>query len=440
VGYHETHILNVARVLADDRVGIIAQVRQLPKDKGAPDFVYASARTCSLNVLSPNNNGTTFIGTGVATDRSRAMAKAMGESIERYCSANLPMEEVHFATSAAADFPCVSPEEFVLFGSHQYKEADFPYVPFTPHTRVGWTPALDLHTKRAMFVPAAMVWLSYEPFEGDAAITQQISTGLACHSNPTVAAIKAICEVVERDAIAVTWLGKIPQPQIRLETLSLQNRELLARLKQPGASVTLLHLQTDHGIPVIFSIMQSRVPDAPAIVVAAAAHLDPEQAVRKSLEELAQIWCFSQVVNSNRSQFKPGIGWANVTDMESHAMLYFSHKNKHLFRFLLPPSEQISFHDITNYSIQESTRDLRILIERIAATNHRVLLKNITCEDVQSLGLWVFRALIPGFHPLFMGHRLRALGTARVQEVRKRLGFTAPLQECDLNQTPHPFS
>lgn len=434
------HILDVANLLVDDRVGIIGRVRPVPKNKGAPDFVYMSAETCNINVLSPDHRGGTFIGTGVATDRSRATAKAIGEALERYCSANFTRADFPLATFESADFACVNPEEFVLFGSNQYRQADFPFVPFTRHTCIRWAHALDLHTRKTIFVPAAMVFLSYDQLKDEAAITQQISTGLACHSSPTLAAIKAICEVVERDAIAVTWLGKLPQPQIRLDTLSPRNRDLLARLKQPGASVTLLHLAMDHGIPVIFSMMQSTVPEAPAVVVAAAAHLDPEQAVRKSLEELAQIWSFSQVVKSHRSKFKPGVGWANVTDIESHTILYFAHENKHLLQFLLNPPKTIAFSEIQNVSLQEPSHDLRTLTERIAAVDHRVSLADLTSEDVQSLGLWVVRALIPGFHPLFMGHRLRALGTARVTEVRRRLGFTTPLREHDLNSAPHPFS
>ena len=49
------HILDVANLLVDDRVGIIGRVRPVPKNKGAPDFVYMSAETCNINVLSPDH-------------------------------------------------------------------------------------------------------------------------------------------------------------------------------------------------------------------------------------------------------------------------------------------------------------------------------------------------------------------------------------------------
>jgi ribosomal protein S12 methylthiotransferase accessory factor len=435
----EAHIHKIANTLVDDRVGILSRVRHLPRDKGAPDFSYASAQTCVLNVLNPDLQRTVFIGTGVATEQSRALAKAMGEAVERYCSMYIPSENIGISSFATAPFPCVNPDDFVLFSPTQYQETDFPYQPFTRDTRIGWSPALDLTSKQTVFVPASMVYLSYQPLEDEPPITQQISTGLACHSNPKVAASKAICEVIERDAVAVTWLGMLRQPRIRLKTLSHSNKDLVSRLMRPGSSVTLLSLQTDHHIPVIFSIWQSQVQDAPAVVVAAASHLDPEEAVRKSLEELAQICCFSQVVKNNRAEFKPGIGWSNVTDMETHALLYFDRKNKHHLDFLLASTKEISFNDLPQTLQGSPEEELDTLIQKVVSAGYKPSLINLTTEDVEYLGLYVVRVLIPGFHPLFMGHRIRALGIGRVVKVRRSLGITTQFGEADLNRAPHPF-
>ena len=76
----------------------------------------------------------------------------------------------------------------------------------------------------------------------------------------------------------------------------------------------------------------------------------------------------------------------------------------------------------------------------MAERKHRVLLADITSDDVRSLGLWVFRAMIPGVQPLFMGHRNRALGTARLTELGHLFGRLTPFRERDLNPAPHPFA
>ena len=434
-------IFDAIGVLVDDRVGIIREVRERRKACGAPGLVYMSAKTCDLKTLNPHQQLSVFVGSGTSTNRSSAMAKAVGEAVEHYCAAIYSIEDFPLSSFESAEFPSVPPKDFALFSSEQYAQPGFSYRPFGRKTRIRWTPALDLYTRETRYVPAAMVFLPYDQtLTGETPITPQISSGLACHSTPTIAACSAICEVIERDAIAITWQAKLARPQIRLDTLSTRNQDLLAQLTRPGASVTLIHLSMDHEIPVIFSIMTSTVSEAPALVVAAAAHLDPEQAVQKSLEELAQIWCLSTMIKSERPKFFPGRQWKNVVDPHSHAALYFDHANLHLGEFLWSSRDRIALKDIKNLSAQDSGRDLRLLVEKVNAVGHRVLLVDVTSEDVKSLGLWVFRAVIPGFHPLFMGYRYRALGGTRLWEIPQRLEYSGLVRQRGDNPAPHPFA
>lgn len=434
-------ILDAVGVLVDNQVGIIQEVRERRRDCGAPGLVYMSAKTCDLKTLNPHQHLNVFLGSGASTDRSRAMAKAVGEAVERYCSAMYSIEDFPLSSFESAKFQCVPPEDFALYSSEQYAQPGFPYRPFGRKTSVRWTPALDLYTRETRYVPATMVFLPYDQkLTGETPITPQISSGLACHSTPTIAACSAICEVVERDAIAITWQAKLARPQIRLDTLSPRNRELLARLRQPGASITLLYMSMDHGIPVIFSVMTSTVSEAPALVVAASAHLDPEQAVQKSLEELAQIWSLSTMLKSERPKFSPGKQWKNVVDPDSHAALYFDQANLHLAEFLWSSRDRIALRDIKCLSAQDPSRDLRLLVEKINAVGHRVLLVDVTSEDVKSLGLWVFRAVITGFHPLLMGYRYRALGGTRLWDIPQKLGYSGLVRQRGDNPAPHPFA
>ena len=83
--------------------------------------------------------------------------------------------------------------------------------------------------------------------------------------------------------------------------------------------------------------------------------------------------------------------------------------------------------------------DLRVLCERIRAVNHRVLLVDLTSPDVRPLGLSVVRTVIPGFHPLCMGYKIRALGGRRLWEVPQRLGFAGIAPDSGDNPAPHPY-
>lgn len=436
------HILKVLEKLVDDQVGIIRQVQELRKDAGSPDFVYMTAETCNLKALTPlQHHQGAFIGSGTAADRSKAMAKAVGEAVEHYCAANYAIEDFPLTTFESASFPCVGPEEFALFSAAQYNRTNFPYRPFQRTMPMRWVPAFDLTTRNMRYVPAAMVFLPYHQMQlGETPITQQISTGLACHSNPAIAALSAICEVIEREAIAITWQARLPRAQIRPDTLSPHLRTLLARLRRPGTYVALFHLAMDHGIPVIFAMMRDTSSEAPALVVAAASHLDPEQAVQKSLEELAQIRSLNQRFKAEKSTFSAGRKWKHVVDSVAHAAVYYTQINAHFADFLLKSRSRIALSDIPDLSTSDPDRDLHLLIGKIATVKHNVLIVDVTSEDVRSLGLWVFRALIPGFHPLFIGHQVRALGGTRLWEVPQKLGYPGLRRERGDNPVPHPFA
>ena len=67
----------------------------------------------------------------------------------------------------------------------------------------------------------------------------------------TEAAVSALGEVVERDAFTITWQARLAPPQIRAETLSDANYNLVERFERAGGTVTLLNLTLDNGIPTI---------------------------------------------------------------------------------------------------------------------------------------------------------------------------------------------
>lgn len=435
-------ILDKYEYLVDDRIGIIKQLREIRKEAGTPGFIYLSAETCNLRVFNPDLRHETFWGAGVAADRTRAAAKAMGEAVERYSAANYAADRFPLASIRSASFNCVASEEFALFSAQQYREARFPFSPFHEETVVRWVPALDLFAGETTHVPAAMTFLPYIGMDnrGERSISPQMSTGLACHTSLTRAALAAACEVIERDAIAITWQAKLSWPHIRLDTLSTRNADLVARLKRPGVSVILLYLDMDHGIPVFLSAMTSTVPDAPALVIAAAAHLNPEVAVEKSLEELAQTWTWAQRAKATRQMFRPGSQWKHVVDPESHAAMYFDHATARLAKFLFTSRRKMAFQELANLSAENPSHDLRVLVQKLHAINHKILLVDVTSEDVRSLGIFVVRALIPGFHPLFMDHRFRALGGSRLWEVPQRLGYPGITRIRGDNPYPHPFA
>ena len=281
---------------------------------------------------------------------------------------------------------------------------------------------------------------AFDESQGETPICQRISTGLACHSSFVEAAISGICEVIERDAFTITWQARVAPPQINVDSLSEPNRDLVQRFKRVGDSVILLKLTTDVGVPCILSILRGMNSDAPALVFAASADVDPEMAVRKSLEELAHTRQLAQQLKRTQPALSARPPYDNdITDKEHHVHFYCDHANISQANFIFSSEMLCDFEGIQSLSTTGAEQDLRILVNRITHTGHTVYVADLTTPDVASLGLTVVRAVIPGYHPLFMGHRLRALGGSRLWEVPQKLGHRGITHVNGDNPLPHPY-
>lgn len=432
-------LIAAADYLVDDHVGIVREVKEVPTDAGSPDFFHFSAQACNTRAFSQQDNfGSTG---GASSSRDQAIAKAIGEAVERYCSALYDVESLSLFSSQSAPFPHVPPHEFALYSREQYDQLAFPWVPFNALTPVRWTPAVDLVTKESVFVPAALVFVPYYFYRGsgDAPITQPISTGLACHCSLAEAELAGIYEVIERDAFTIMWQAQLSMPQIRVETLSDANYDLVQRFEKAGHHVTLLNLTLDSGVPTVLSVLTNEMSSAPAFVFAASANLNPEEAVRKSLEELAHTRRYSQQIHSRLPRLVVETDHANVTDQISHLNFWCDHANAQLAKFVFASEKRVGFDELVDRSTEVPSRNLEIVVEQVRVIGHKVLVAELTTPDIHSLGLAVVRALIPGFHPLFMGHQIRALGGDRLWSVPQRLGYSGIVEATGDNPVPHPY-
>ena len=217
------------------------------------------------------------------------MAKALGEAVERYCSARFDVDELCLCSRREADFRCVDPADCEVYHPDQLKQPGFPFVPFDDDTTIRWTPAVDPLTGETWHVPAAMVYMPYYYYIGtdDSPIVQPISTGMACHCSSAEAALSAACEVIERDAFTITWQARLAAPRSRSSRSATPITTGCSAFERTGATVSLFDITLDTAIPTVLSVLSSPSPNPPARTFATATSPSPETAVRCSLEELA---------------------------------------------------------------------------------------------------------------------------------------------------------
>jgi ribosomal protein S12 methylthiotransferase accessory factor len=424
--------------LLDDQVGVVQSLRDLPIDAGEPSFFRFVAKACNtLGFVNQENFGSTG---GASLDRDVAMAKAVGEAVERYCAAIYDMEELPLFSYATAPVPCVAPGEFALYAPEQYGSADFMFAPFEAGTQIRWTPARKLPTGDVCHVPAAMVYVPYTYYTAtnDGPIIQPISTGLASHMSRDAATVSAICEVIERDAFTIVWQARMGPPQIRRDSLSDEPRAALEAMESIARSVTLFDITLDIQVPTVLAVQRSRDRACPAIAVAASTGLDPQEAALKALEELAHTYFYA----AELLRMIPEEKWPRRPEdivVQDHHLLYWAdHRHADDIEFLFRSTASVAI-DRDRAIPSDSGGQLAELVQRVGAAGYAVLTTEVTSADVAELGFSVVRAIIPGLHPLQIGHRYRALGGRRLWEVPQRLGYQGIQRETGDNPAPHPY-
>jgi ribosomal protein S12 methylthiotransferase accessory factor len=432
-------LIDISDFLISKRVGIVPYFSEQPREAGSPEFFHFAAQACRTEAFAQQKNFRSA--GGASADRRVAMARSIGEAVERYCSAIYEVNELPVTSYAAAPFKCVAPEEFALYSEAQYNDETFLFAPFEETTPVAWFPALDLMTKEIVHVPAGMVFVPYIYYRdtGETPIVQPVSTGLACHGSYHQAAISGICEVIERDAFAIMWQAMISPLQIRLDTLTARNADLVERFLRVGYQVTLFNITTDVGVPTVLAFQRNQTPGNVPVAFAVASALDPEDAVSNALDELAHTLRYMQHVLKEQPRLEPDPSFRSIVDQETHLNFWCDANNAHGTDFLFERAETCAFEDIENDSTGSVNRDLETLIHKVAAIGHHILVADVTTPDVEELGLCVVRGLIPGFHPLLWNHKYRALGGVRLWSVPQARGHRGVTKETGDNPLPHPF-
>jgi ribosomal protein S12 methylthiotransferase accessory factor len=419
----------VAGDLIDPVVGIVTFAEESPRQAEEPDLFRFVARASNTRAFCAQENFA--YGGGAAATRETAASKAIGEAVERYCAAQYVAAELPLTCAADPALDCVDPAAFALHSPEQYASPGFPFVPFGPRTTIRWAEATDALTGERAHVPACMVFVPYAPDEaaGEQAIAQPISTGLALHTTPEAAAVSAIAEVVERDAFTLAWQVRLAPPRIRHASLSAANRELVRRFEAVGDAIHVLDITTDLGVCTILTVRTCEAPAPPALSVAAATSLDPETAVRKSLEELAHTSRYMWGIKEQTPPVPRAPGYPAVVDQLTHLRFWADREGLADAAFLWSGEER-DFAELASGAGASAWEDFATLVERIDGAGHRTLLVDLTTPDVAQIGLSVIRAVVPGLHPLTVGHGIRALGGARLAS---RLGGRPD------NPFPHPY-
>jgi len=377
---------------------------------------------------------------GTSSDRSAALAAAIGEAAERYAASYLPRDRIR-SGRASELANAVDPARFALFSEEQYEQAGFLFVPFTDAVPIGWVDGVVLPDGRPALLPAQLVFMSFETAEllHEPRIGYTTSNGLACGATREEAIVGALCELLERDAFMITWEDRLSLPLLDWSGSGELTRHAERYFEPSGLDYAAVDLSAFWGVPTVLGIIRNRGEGA-SLGIGASCAATIEAAWRSALGEAFSVrsWARSELYEGPPHTFDAD--FANVAEFADHISFHGDPRNHGAAAFLDAAPERRSTADVTPLPTENVLATLEAVCERLAAHGLTAYAIDVTTVDLRQAGLHVFKAVVPELCALSALHTARFCGGRRLYDAAHELGLVdAPLTYGDLNPFPHPF-
>jgi ribosomal protein S12 methylthiotransferase accessory factor len=353
------------------------------------------------------------LGWGKGLTISGAVLSAVGEAIERY-SASLPdAERIVLKRPDELDCEFLDPQICGLYTKAQYDRDDFPYVRFDKNIRHPWVLGRWSDTGNAVWVPALFVFLSIE-LKQEQLIAQGTSNGLAASTDEDDAALRAILELVERDAFMAAWLTACPGQRLELDdALDPLLRRVLEDLEALGAVVEVYTLPTSVIGTTVLCLAFGDGEQYPGVTFGLGSDLQPHAALKQAVLELGQTGPYLRRMMRSGS-FPTPEDPASVGEMLDHAAYYFPRERAIAFDRLRSNEASVRLSDLESVT----KRSLANCVSSLKAADVRVALVNVTSADVATGPFSVMRAVSPDLQPIWYGYGLERNPVERLQRLK----------------------
>jgi YcaO-like protein with predicted kinase domain len=342
--------------------------------------------------LRPNSRSVSA-SQGKGLDLAQAMTSALMEAAEGFHAEEIGEGSRAAYRELAANRCVVDPLALCTTGR-----------PFDVDANIYWLEGYDLLRQEPCWVPAEIVHTDY---------TQSLdgyflagSNGLASGNHLVEAISSGICELVERDAVAL-WgaLGVRAKARRILDIASIDDhdcRALLAKYDKAGIAVRLWNVTTEIGIPAFLCDIHDPSADEPRRLRrfhGAGCHPDRGIALVRALTEAAQTRL--TYITGIRDDLLPSEYEEPPTADIVEALLDALRQETapHLFR------------EISTFAANDLSQDLQWELERLRSAGFpRIVIVDLTRPD---FGIPVVRVVIPGLegdikHPHYVpGARAR---------------------------------
>jgi ribosomal protein S12 methylthiotransferase accessory factor len=427
--------------LVSPRTGVVRSVVRIPRavDEPVPPILYHATLS---NFDFKKADGSERSAAGKGLTEADAIGGAIGEAVERYCASHVDLVRQRRARLGDISEPHIGPAECVLYSTRQYQTPGFAYPRATPDVDIGWVWGRELPSGRNVSIPAALVYLYGNGAGGPDFFCPPTSNGLAAGPTLEAAIVSGLCELVERDAFLMTWMNRLPAPEVDLSMAGPAARGIRDHYSRFGLETRVFDVTTDIPIPAMMALSIDRTGQSPAAVVGLGSHLDPAVAVLKALFEICQVRPGeTRRAEETRSKGKTLSAYADVKTLEDHSGFFTTLDRLKEFDFLQRNDAPRAVTARPSLDRGSPDANLEQTVDVLTRAGCRVAYVDLTTDDVSPFGIRVVRTFATGLQPIHFGYGEERLGGGRLFEVPRLLGYGATTRtEADLNPCPHPLA
>ena len=386
-------------------------------------------------------------GFGRSGRRTDDTGLAVVEALERYAG-TLPRERTRIVRGSYAGLAdrAIDPRHFILPAPDQRSGHAHADTDYHPQRRYDWVWAYSFRRDDAVLVPLQLAYHgagALKTVEGGC-FAQEVSNGAAAGATLREAAFHGLLEVVERDAFLTNWYARRAVSRVSfLEGDDPHVHAVAARLSAEGATLEVLDVGAD--IPVAclaVRITHRRSRTEPAVLFAAAAHVDPARALRAALAEATTMIGDGVGIDHDQARARGRALLADpslVRTMADHVDQGWPNEAIERCAFAIAPGEKAWRDIFSPFNIAGPHRlddALSQLVGTALATCHDVLVVDQSFEPYAGNRLAFAKVLAPGLLPMTFGHANRRVSMDRLA----RVAGDGPAGHAPATCAPHPFA
>jgi ribosomal protein S12 methylthiotransferase accessory factor len=416
--------------------GLTGPIIDLQTAGDEPRFTVQTASMGNLNEVWPNIRSKEsrhgVAGSGVGLNSFETMVPVLGESLERYCTCVFTKDQLVTATADELGNEALNLETIPVCSTAELSHPRCPLVVPDKKAPIRWVRGMSLLDGRLVYVPVVMAFIHAGCASPAEHFWFQITTGCAAHVSYERALMAAILEVIERDAISITWLQKLSLPKIAVDGLPPALAAYWECYQRSSKELEYFFFDatTDLGIPTIYGLQMARANKRLVTIVACSTALDPAEAMIKVLRDLAACRIFL------RAPRPAPESWDEFTGLAQGGAYMGRAEQAHAFDFLLKSGQRRFLSDMNRPENQ--CQSLNGVLEVLRRKRLDAYAVDLSTDEALRSGMRVVRVLIPGLQPVGFQYRARYLGHPRLYEAPRLMGY-AVREEADLNCWPQPF-